>query len=471
MSPKPVEIYSGQYYFYESDRENNLNLELDSQTEVTRGIDLLFRSNSPSDQIYFQKYFAHKLEAAGWEIPAYAKSAFAAQTRIYDDRVAKNAQNSALGTVPVSVLYNVDLGEAIRRYSPGWRLKNDCELEGYWRCIMRALHVEDWSNGRDEEVLDAQGHLVMQIHRDPASGNYKSISSPLPPVSLRHALLWLPPYLQSDFEYLLGLPAVNVENTQRFVRSRIDWEESNGKQKLSGPICPADKDAEHRGARSATDAIISQCSSDVRDIGFPAFGITTAISSNPILHTRFQNSCIVIMLYDRTAKKGLLVHIPTDDTTFGRQKHNYILGTTLDYACLMNDNTQDGENALGLSDNHRFTARGCFGKYPLEWYASVFRNVYFRSSLDKDVDVTVLSTVVTLRAAVADADIAFRRYFPNANIREAYSSDLGIDVGVSSWLDTKNGSIYITNKWGHSNDLQNAQLFTSFRQPIKEEVW
>jgi len=450
MSPKPIRMSSGAEEKFFTDN----GWTLDSQAQVTRGIRKLFFSNDPMAQIRFQKYHSSTFEEAGWEIPDFAKDSFALQTKTYDELSADSSRSSMLGYAPISVLYNMDLDEAIQRFSPGWRL-------------------EKLASNAGDLILDANGDPVLSIFRDPRNGNYESIFSPLSPNSLRHSLLWMPSYIQDDFRYLLGLPDMNAEDTQRFVRSRIEWEEINGKQKSAEPLCLSHtEDDTLRGAQSVTEAIVSQCDPDGRDIGYPSFGIATAASSDPVLHTRHQSSCIVIMVYDRASQMGLLLHITTADSTSGRQEHNYILESVFDHACHikrrfgspMSCYSEDGwENALGYFDESRFRPCACLETYPLEWYASVFRNVYFRDSSDSDIEVTVLSNVATPRGAVQDAGTAFKRYFPYADIREAFSSDLNMDVNVSSWLDTRNGDIYITNRWGRGNDLQNAMLFTSFK--------
>lgn len=88
MGTKSVEIPFGPplgRYFNKADREyGNYSLILDSQQEVTAGIELLFRSNDPVAQIYFQKYYEKELEDAGWQILSYFKDVFIAQLETYE---------------------------------------------------------------------------------------------------------------------------------------------------------------------------------------------------------------------------------------------------------------------------------------------------------------------------------------------------------------------------------------------------
>lgn len=468
MTKPGIDIFglyaSYEHYLSKTDfDEGNSSRSIDSQAEVTMAAKRLYHSNNPRAQIDFYQEFLPKIEAQGWQIPAHYRKTLARQVSTHQNlRTRKDNDFVGLGTVPVSIPYRLNMDQLVKQYAPGWQLiKTD--------------------GGKLESLSDATGGMVLYIVREGNEGNFRYLFSPLSPDDLRYALLWMPSNLQEDFTSLLGLPAgKNVEKVKAHIRRRIEWEEkqpiplptNNGGS--FDPLCQINRSGTTlKGPKSIREAIMSQCSAKLPEVSYPGFGVTTADSPFPVLETHHQYTCLVLLIHDQKINKSLLAHLPTSDKL---DQDKYILDAKLDLACYFRASGEidiccyqpDAIPVLGIGYdiNRDLSGKSCPHEvFPLEWYASLFRHVYFKGSKDSDLVVTILEGAATASTATADAREALQRYFPKARIRKIYDSG----PSTSSWIDSRTGDIYIGSSFYRGSDdrfqrAEKPQYFTIIQE-------
>ncbi|MDO8494418.1 MAG: hypothetical protein Q7S68_03685 [Deltaproteobacteria bacterium] len=418
----------------------------------------LFHSKNPYAIIYFQEDFVPKIKEAGWQIPSRFLERFEAQQRLYRSLQADQDVEFSIGSVPVHIPYNLDMESLTAEYSSGWK-------------------IEKIDSGRTEYLYDELGRLTLTIVREEPNRSFRLISSPLFSHELKTALLWMPPLIRGDFSALLGLPDTTVEEVKEYVRRRMQWEESLSSARSIGnrqsvkydPLCQLDRgDQTWKSPRTIRDAIVGQCSSSEEKIGFPDFSVTKPGFGNPVLFTAGQRTCLVVAIYDRKLKKGLMAHLPTTD---GSDLNAYILENKLDIACYLRESHDynfcthpNEEQAAVLGSAYQenrdssFTKQCCWqATFPLEWYTSVFRREYFANTNESDIEITLLPTFDTPRSAIEDAAEAFQRYFPKAVLRKNFENSYR-----SSWLDTSDGSIYTAGFVNERESIAHAKKVTLF---------
>jgi len=394
QNPKPVKL-SGDDASYKRyvnhpdwiDYGGDHSRTLNTQSEVDLAIRRVFFSNHPQAQIDFYQRFLPKLDRAGWRVPAYYRQALARQTEIYYLWRERFWQNEPGIRVEVAVPYQLNMEELVREYSPGWNIVTS----------------------ENENVIilkDENNDVVLQIMRD-SSGVYKSIASPLSPIEIEHAILWMPTYIHADFVALLGFAptyqGLTVAGVKTYVQERIRREEGNigplDDMAVRDPLCLRNISSIISGVlfekslkkpNTIREAVMTQCSTEP-EIRYPAFGIVTADSSEPSLYTHEQATCIVIAIHDKKTTKTLLAHFPTTDTA---RRDKYLLEKDLNLACQFPSTFKmsscsfagiDTADALGIgfnSERHGFSRGLCCmnNTFPIDWYVSVFRNVYFNNS-------------------------------------------------------------------------------------------
>ncbi len=422
---------------------------IDTQAEVDEATRLIFQANDPAAQMLFQKYTIPKINAGGWYVPALYTQALRTQLETCQTRNAINEEPIALGSVPVSVPYKINFGRLIQGLHIGWGSVASAAEQA-------------------ETLVNPEGDVMLFIEKAADHQTVVRISSPLSPVQLRHALLWLPPNIQNDMVTLLGLPQPDSENVQRYVHQRITREELDSPQAAPIPSwwnCGLDRrDDQWKIPTTIRDALKSQCALNPSAIGFPEFGVSTATSASPILHTRGQYTCLVVMIYDRKTSHSLLAHLLTTDSW---DSTRYTLDQRHDLACMYMASGKHGllpENLQlleGLSyrsgDFWNYYCHG--GSFPYEWYASHFRRDYFGGSADVDLEITFLTAPETREVAGRDAILFFKNYFPQAKLQR-HDSRFG---RVESWLDSRTGNIYATSSYYYKDGYEEKDRVTDLK--------
>ena len=183
-------------------------------------------------------------------------------------------------------------------------------------------------------------------------------------------------------------------------------------------------------ASTLRTAILTQLSNNPNDIRFSAYGITDANSSQPVLKTSRQSSCIVLAIRNRKTTQSLLAHM-------------VVTGKPDKLPC--------GYWRRSAKNVHGFVPEEfggyCFTKsFPSEGYVRIFKSEYFPSDPADDLEITVVIGMFTPNKEVIKITAHISTHFPGVAIRviRAIKDNFSPISHIDPTLDSRTGKVTVS---------------------------